>query len=366
MEPHQGHRMTLLSKPRHNQPDNSNSQKPLFMIPQPGRTEKKSVVSTFSNSSQQTFAPTRSSNLVENTASRELAESSLHFPSFKFNTTTSHPESHSSSPQHSSSFYDTNAVFSTRRPNVEVKKEDHDIDGHQFKMLGKQPSQHFPAEYRYPPLKTTTEEIGSRSGFGILESDMTEEDLIITKIASNSRQAKAELAKLREHNAELESQLSIKTELVADLSRQNTELSRQASDASHQNSELSRRIAQLKLTTKEAIDKANRSCVELRDSYEAVRIQFQASSTLVNDARKTMESLEELRDAARTGLQVFLDDTGHLPNVGQTRTVVNELQAELTRSESHLSVGSQHGTLCVQLNRWPISCVKNCKIWVLS
>ncbi|KAG1895187.1 uncharacterized protein F5891DRAFT_1194384 [Suillus fuscotomentosus] len=162
---------------------------------------------------------------------------------------------------------------------------------------------------------------------------MTEEDLIITKMASSNRRANVELVRLREHNAELESQLSIKTELVADLSRQNTELSRQASDASHQNSELSRRIAQLKSTTKEAIDKANRSCVELRDSYEALRIQFQASSTLVNDARKTMESLEELRDAARTGLQVFLDDTGHLPNVGQTRTVVNELQAELTRTQ---------------------------------
>ncbi|KAG1816519.1 uncharacterized protein BJ212DRAFT_1480954 [Suillus subaureus] len=300
------------------------------MTPQPGHTEQKSVVSTFSNGSQRAFALTRSSNLVENAASRGSAESSHHLPSFKFNTTTSRLESHSPSSQQSSSFYDTNGVFSARRPNVEVKKEEHDIDRYQFKMLGKQPSQHFPAEYRH--LKTTTEKIGSQSGLGVLESDMTEED-IITKIASNSRQAKADLAKLREHNAELESQLSIKTKLVADLSRQNTELSRQASDASHQNSELSRRIAQLKSTTKEAIDKANMSCVELRDSYEALRIRFQASSTLVNDARKTMESLEELRDAARTGLQVFLDDTGHLPSVGQTRTVVNELQAELTRTQ---------------------------------
>ncbi|KAG2364316.1 hypothetical protein BDR07DRAFT_803649 [Suillus spraguei] len=209
-----------------------------------------------------------------------------------------------------------------------------DIDGHkQFKMLGKQPSQHFHAEYQHPPLNTTTEEIDPQSSLGVLESDMTEEDIIITKMASNHRQTRVELAKLRKHNAELESQLSTKTKLVADLSRQNTELSCQVSDASHQNSELSRRITQLKLTTKEAIDRANRSCVELRDSYEALRIQFQASSTLVNDARKTMESLEELRDAARTGLQVFLDDTGHLPNVGQTRAVVNELQGELTRTQ---------------------------------
>lgn len=43
--------------------------------------------------------------------------------------------------------------------------------------------------------------------------------------------------------------------------------------------------------------------MELRDAYEALRIHSQASSTLVNDARKTMESLEELRDAARAGLQ---------------------------------------------------------------
>ncbi|KAG2067347.1 hypothetical protein BDR04DRAFT_870000 [Suillus decipiens] len=334
MEPHQGHRMTLFSKPRHNQPDNSNSQKPLFMPPQPGHTEKKLAVSVFSNNSQRTFASTRSSNLVENAAPRELAESSLHLPSFKFNTTTSRAESHCPSSQHSSSFYDTNGGFLAKRPNAEIKKEDHDIDGHkQFKMLGKQPSQHFHAEYQHPPSNTTTEEIDPQSSSDILESDMAEQDLILTKMASNHRQTKVELAKLRKHNAELESQLSTKIKLVADLSQQNTELSRQASDASHQNSELSRRVTQLKLTTKEAIDRANRSCVELRDSYEALRIQFQASSTLVNDARKTMESLEELRDAARTGLQVFLDDTGHLPNVGQTRTVVNELQAELTRTQ---------------------------------
>jgi hypothetical protein len=94
---------------------------------------------------------------------------------------------------------------------VEIKKEDHgeymrhcacnivicvihlDIDGHkQLKMLGKQQS---PAEYRYPPLKTATEDI-SRSSLGVLESDMTEEDLIITKMASNHRQAKVDLAKL--------------------------------------------------------------------------------------------------------------------------------------------------------------------------
>lgn len=50
-------------------------------------------------------------------------------------------------------------------------------------------------------------------------------------------------------------------------------------------------------------------------------------------------------------MKVFLDDTGHLPNIGQTRTVVNELQAELTRSESHLAMGNQYGTLCLQLNR---------------
>lgn len=211
-----------------------------------------------------------------------------------------------------------------------------DIDGHkQFTIPRKQPqpSQHFPAEYRYPPSKTATEEIGSQLSPGVLESDITEEDLIITQMANNRRQAKLELANLREHNAELESQLNVKTKQVADLLRQNTELSRQASDASHQNSELSQRIAQLKLSTKEAIDKANSSCVELRDSYEALRIQFQASSTLVNDAQKTMESLEELRDAARNGIQVFLDDAGHLPNIGQTRTVVNELQAELTRTQ---------------------------------
>ncbi|KAG0704574.1 hypothetical protein DFH29DRAFT_1037353 [Suillus ampliporus] len=329
--------MSLLSKPRNNQPDDINSQK-LYMTPQqPRHSEKQSAVSVFSNSSQRLFAPTRSSNLAENAASRNLDSNSLRLSGFRFGTTTSRTESRSPSFQDSPSSYDTKGGFTARRPNVEIKKEDHDVDGEkQFTLLGKQPAQKFPADYRHSPLKTTTEEIGSRSSLGLLESDMTEEDLIISKMASNHRQAKIELAKLREQNAELESQLTIKTKLMADLARQHAELSRQASDVSHQNSELSRRNAQLKSTTKEAIDKANRSCVELRDSYEALRIQSQASSTLVNDARKTMESLEELRDAARTGLQVievFLDDAGHLPNFGETRTVVNELQAELTRTQ---------------------------------
>jgi hypothetical protein len=72
-----------------------------------------------------------------------------------------------------------------------------DIDGHkEFAMPRKQPSQHFPAEYRYSPLKTTTREIGSRSSPGVLESDIIEEDLIITQMANDRRQAKVELAKL--------------------------------------------------------------------------------------------------------------------------------------------------------------------------
>lgn len=72
-----------------------------------------------------------------------------------------------------------------------------DTDGHkQFTMPRKQPSQHFPAEYRYPPSKTATEEISSQLTPGVLESDITEEDLIITQMANNRRQAKLELANL--------------------------------------------------------------------------------------------------------------------------------------------------------------------------
>ncbi|KAG1754160.1 hypothetical protein EDB19DRAFT_633829 [Suillus lakei] len=178
---------------------------------------------------------------------------------------------------------------------------------------------------------------------------MTEVDLIISKMASNHRQTRIEIATLRERNVELESQLTIQTKQIADIVRQNTELSRQSSDVSYQNSELSRSIAQLKLITKEAIDKANRrffksscihfpladsisSCVELEESYEALRFQSQASSTLMYDARTTMESLQELRDTARTGLQVFLDDAGHLPNIGETMAVLRELRVEFTGS----------------------------------
>lgn len=103
--------------------------------------------------------------------------------------------------------------MSLQRPKVEIKTEDHgdymrlncyhlisffpDIDGHKkFTMPGKQLSQHFPAEYRYPPLKTTTEEIGSQASLGVLGSDMTEEDFIITKMASSNRRANVELVRL--------------------------------------------------------------------------------------------------------------------------------------------------------------------------
>jgi len=117
MELHQGHRTSLFSKTYNNQPDNS--QKPLFMTPKSGHSEKQSTVSMFSNSSHRPFAPTRSSMLVENAVSRDLADSSssLHLSGFKFNTTTSRSESRapgSPSFQHSSSFYDTKGGFSAR------------------------------------------------------------------------------------------------------------------------------------------------------------------------------------------------------------------------------------------------------------
>ncbi|OAX35671.1 hypothetical protein K503DRAFT_802634 [Rhizopogon vinicolor AM-OR11-026] len=298
------------------------------MTPQPRHSEKQSTASVFSNSLQRPFAPTRSSGLVENLISRDLADSSPHLSGSKFNTSTSRAEScgppGSPSSQHSFSFYDNKVAFSAKRPPIEMK-EDNGID------RNKQSSQNFPADYRQSSLNTK-ENIGSEFSIGLLENVMMGEDLL-SKMTSDYRQAKIELARLREQNSELESQLTIKTKLVADISRQNTELSRQTSDISHQNSELSRRIAQLKSTTKEAVDKANRSCIELRDAYETLRIQYQASSTLVNDAQKTMESLQELRDAARTGLQVFIDDAGNLPQIGETKAVVNELQAELSRTQ---------------------------------
>ncbi|OJA14711.1 hypothetical protein AZE42_04371 [Rhizopogon vesiculosus] len=294
------------------------------MTPQPRHSEKQSTASVFSNSLQRPFAPTRSSGLVENAISRDLADSSPHLSGSKFNTSTSRAElcgpPGSPSSQHSFSFYDNKGVFLAKRPPIEMKEDN---------------------DYQQSSLNTK-ENIGSQFSIGILENAMMGEDLL-SRMTSDYRQAKIELARLREQNSELESQLTIKTKLVADLSRKNTELSRQTSDISHQNSELSRRIAQVKSTTKEAINKANRSCIELRDAYEALRIQYQASSTLVNDAQKTMESLEELRDAARTGLQghlghdfrieVFIDDAGNLPQIGETKAVVNELQAELSRTQ---------------------------------
>jgi hypothetical protein len=38
-------------------------------------------------------------------------------------------------------------------------------------------------------------------------------------------------------------------------------------------------------------------------------------------------------------IEVFLDDAGNLPQIGETKAVVNELQAELSRSESLLPMG---------------------------
>ncbi|KAJ8584629.1 hypothetical protein M405DRAFT_845051 [Rhizopogon salebrosus TDB-379] len=301
------------------------------MTPQPRHSEKQSTVSVFSNSLQRPFAHIQNSGITDSVISRDLVDSSLHLSALKFNRSASQSRAPAGSPssQQSSPFYDNKGGFLMKRPN-EIK-EDNDRD--------KQASYNFSPDYRHPSLNIK-EEFGSRSNKSLLENDVTEEDLIISKMTSNYRQAKVDLAKLREQNAELQSELTGKTKLIADLSRQNTELSRQASDISDQNSELSQHIAQLKLTTKEAIDKANKSCIELRGAYEALRIQSQASFALVNDARKTMESLEELRDEARTGLrghdfqiEVFLDDAENLPQIGETKAVVNELQAELSRTQ---------------------------------
>ncbi|KAG1747479.1 hypothetical protein EDB19DRAFT_1949495 [Suillus lakei] len=321
-------------KPQNNQLYSSlNSLKPPFMAPRPGNSERQSAVSMLSNGSQRPCASTWSSNLSENPASRNLANAGLCLPNFKLSATAS-SESHRPSSQRSSSFFDTKGGSSARRPIVKFKEEDCNLDGHnQFTICENKLPQRYPADNRNSPSKTATEEIAFWSSPGALKSDMTADDLIGTQMASNHSQTKVELARLREHSTKLESQLGDKTKVVADLTRQNEELSRQASDAHHQNATLSQRIAQLKSTTKEAVEKANRSSADLRGSCEELQIRFQASSALVNDARKTMESLEELRDAARTGLQVFLDGTGHPSNVGKTRAVVTELQAELTRTQ---------------------------------
>jgi hypothetical protein len=57
------------------------------------------------------------------------------------------------------------------------------------------------------------------------------------------------------------------------------------------------------------------------------------------------ESLPLFLPANDFRIKVFLDDTGNLPQIRGTKAVVNELQAELSRSESLFPMGKRRGTL---------------------
>lgn len=48
------------------------------------------------------------------------------------------------------------------------------------------------------------------------------------------------------------------------------------------------------------------------------------------------ELLSSILPGCNFRIEVFLDDAGNLPQIGETKAVVNELQAELSRSESLL------------------------------
>jgi hypothetical protein len=110
MDHHQGHRMSLFPK-NHHQLDNS--QKPLFMTPQPRHSEKQSTVSVFSNSLQRPFAHIRNSGITDSAISRDLVDSSLHLSALKFNRSASQSRAPAGSPssQHSSPFYDNKGGF---------------------------------------------------------------------------------------------------------------------------------------------------------------------------------------------------------------------------------------------------------------
>lgn len=222
------HRMSLFSKMHDHQIENS--QKPRFLTPpQPRHSDKLSAASIFSNGLQRPFAPIRNSALTENVIPRDLDNSGLHTSVFKpASRGDSRAPPGSPSSQHSSSFCDKKGeslrvrdahlyvgfiTYGSHRCSIPrwrlkmtmvtictwfVINWRHLTDkdrNKQFTLLGNQSFQHSPVDHSQSSLNAK-ENFCSQSSIGLLENDMSEEDLILSKMASNHRQVKIELVKL--------------------------------------------------------------------------------------------------------------------------------------------------------------------------
>lgn len=137
-----------------------------------------------------------------------------------------------------------------------------------------------------------------------------EEDLFLT-ITTKYRQAQREAARQREISAELEAQLTKKSE---------------------ENAALSISVA----TQKQTLHKVTEKYSELKIELENLKTISTSSAAFLTEAKETMRGLVDLRDEAQfglRGLESAFDDDGKLILTYETRTTVEELRLELSKTQ---------------------------------
>ncbi|KAI6096903.1 hypothetical protein EDD16DRAFT_1732807 [Pisolithus croceorrhizus] len=137
-----------------------------------------------------------------------------------------------------------------------------------------------------------------------------EEDLLLT-ITTKYRQAQREILKQREINADLEAQLTKRNE---------------------ENTALSVCVA----AQRQTLHKLKENYSDLKTEVENLKAVSTSSTSFLTEARQMMHGLADLRDEAQLGLrglESVFDESGMLILSSETRTTVEELRSELSKTQ---------------------------------
>lgn len=137
-----------------------------------------------------------------------------------------------------------------------------------------------------------------------------EEDLLLT-ITTKYRQAQREIWKQRETNADLEAQLTKRNE---------------------ENTALSVCVA----AQRQMLHKLKENYSDLKTELENLKAVSTSSTSFLTEARQMMHGLADLRDEARLGLRGLesaFDESGMLILSSETRTTMEELRSELSKTQ---------------------------------
>ncbi|KAH7923709.1 hypothetical protein BV22DRAFT_1130464 [Leucogyrophana mollusca] len=213
---------------------------------------------------------------------------------------------------HTPTFYDSKGHYVGKGSTIRLKEESplHDVD---YMSQTRVSSRASPSGSRNPAARASYYEPSSKGDpeDQAPPSDSHNEDEWISKISSNLRQSKNEVAALRQHNAEVRKQLEIKERL---------------------NSELSLRLQ----TSKKACEAFQKDNAGLRVDFESLRTKYQASAAFLLEARTTMQSIAQLRASAQSDLERLVskfDEEGEYVKGSATKNLVDELQSELSKTQ---------------------------------